>query len=645
MYSSGSAFASTDHLFGAGNETPQVVIICRPTDDGGIHAAYHHHRDDATEEAGSNNNKNNNEQTSLLASSQSGLLGDDYDRPAKVQHRMRYLTCIAAIGGFLSGYNTGVISGALLPLTRVFHLSPEQEESIVTATIVSAFVFSLIGGSLNQFAGRRATIMGAAVVFVLGAVTLFCAESLATLILGEVLLGAAIGVESLTSPLYISEVAKPGMRGMLVSAYAFMVCFGQFASGLVDGVAGAHAGGWRFMFGMAALPGTVLWVGFCSLPESPAWLMNAGREDEAAFVLHSVRDSNGQVQDECDEIRDSIRCSHQQDADDRNVNRGTLLLWRNRGTRNALLVGCSLMVMQQCCGANVVMYYSATIYRMSGFAELTAIWLAAVTALAQLVGLTLSVFYVEKMGRRPLLLLSFAGVSVCLIGLQTSFYLARVLSPRVDLATSDLECQRQPALVWDGVSRFCYDCSQMQGCGYCNGACFRGDEAGPLDPNVCQADDDWQYDVCKVPKVVSWMPVLFMILYLIVFGIGAGGLPWTVNSELYPIQCRSLAVAISTGTNWFVNLLVSSSFLTISDPSVLTVSGSFGLYAIITIVGVFGLYYNLPETKGASLDQLNTFFSAKHSDATTFTATDSPSLYSSSRDSESGNAKYGSIER
>lgn len=386
------------------------------------------------------------------------------------------------------------------------------------------------------------------------------------------------------------------------------------------------------MFGMAAIPGTVMFLGFLRLPESPAWLMSEGREAEATEILQSVRDSDEEVELECDEIKESIR-SHSGDMD----------LWgllRNRGTRKALLVGCSLMVMQQFCGANVVMYFSATIYRMSGFEELTAIWLSAFTALAQLAGLTLSVFYVEKMGRRPLLLFSFAAVAICLVGLQLSFHLSRILSPEVSLEESDGECQKQPALVWDGISRYCYDCSQIEGCGYCGGACVKGGPAGPFQPNVCETDD-WHYDVCEVPTVVSWMPVFFMVLYLVVFGIGAGGLPWTVNSELYPVQCRSTAVAISTGTNWLVNLLVSSTFLTISDPSVLTVSGSFGLYAITTFVGVVWLYWNLPETKGASLDQLNTFFTNAKSDATAFTATDAPSLSSVSRDTEGGYTKHG----
>ena len=404
-------------------------------------------------------------------------------------------------------------------------------------------------------------------------------------------------------------------------------------AGIVDGIFGAFPGGWRYMFGMAAVPGTVMFLGFLRLPESPAWLMSAGREKEATSILHSVRDSDSEVESECDELKESI-CNL-------SAKRDLCGLLANRGTRKALLVGCFLMVMQQLCGVNVIMYYSATIYRMSGFNELTAIWLAAFTALAQLGGLTLSVYYVEKMGRRPLLLFSFTAVAVCLLGLQLSFYLARVLSPEVDLSRSDAECQQQPARIWDGVSRYCYDCSLIEGCGYCGGACVKGSPTGPFDPEVCDAAD-WQYDVCDVP-VVRWVPVIFMVLYLVVFGIGAGGLPWTVNAELYPVHCRSISVSISTATNWLCNLMVSTTFLTISDPSELTLSGSFGLYAIVTLLGVLWLYWNLPETKGASPDQLNLFFNSTEPDASTFVATESPSLCSTARGSEKGYTTYESV--
>ena len=197
------------------------------------------------------------------------------DRKHLVSRRMHYLTAIAAIGGFLSGYNTGVLSGALLPLTRVFDLSHVQTETIVFSTIVAAFVSSmLLGGPLTKTVGRRPTLLLSAAVFCVGALVLTSAWTYGLLVVGEVILGVGIGLESLTSPmctcerrccwfgvlcvacsshpacvvcvcvcvgvfwllvLYIlysytdiAEVAHPQVRGMLVSAYALMMCFGQF---------------------------------------------------------------------------------------------------------------------------------------------------------------------------------------------------------------------------------------------------------------------------------------------------------------------------------------------------------------------------------------------------------------------------------
>ena len=546
------------------------------------------------------------------------------ERAARVWKRMRTLTCVAALGGFLSGYNTGVISGALLPLQRVFQLDAWQLETLVSATIVCAFVSSLTGSYFTQQFGRKTTILAAALIFTIGAVTLFSAPSYGVLVVGELVLGVGIGIESLTSPMYIAETAQPAIRGMLVSAYGFMMCFGQFTAGLVDGVFSTVPRGWRFMFGCAAVPGTAMFLGFLGLPESPTWLCSVNRPEEALGVLQTVRDTDAQVRQEMTEIRENINLQNRADAQPNNPSS----LLRTPSTRRALLVGCSLMFLQQFCGANVVMYYSATIYRMSGFTESTAIWLSAFTALAQLIGLVLSVLFVETAGRRPLLILSFSLVALCLWGLGSAFYLARITSDVV--VESSTSCASQEALVWDGFTSYCYDCTLQDGCGYCGGLCVDGTSIGPLEASSCPDGSEWIYDVCPTPtygtfsdrkeahclcthcyRSVGWLPVICMVVYLIVFGIGAAGLPWTVNSEIYPPHCRSIALGISTGTNWLCNLVVSSTFLSISDPSVLTIYGSFWLYCAVSIGGVLWLWYALPETKGLSVEEMEAVFGKK----------------------------------
>ena len=587
--------------------------------------------------------------TTTTATSEESSLnhGNDFSMPTNnndsnhgknVNRQMHFLTGMAAIGGFLFGYDTGVISGALLPIRRAFELTDWQQEMVVSSTVLAALFSSLGGGAINATWGRRPSILLAAFVFTLGSIILMFAWDYSSLILGRVVVGLAIGIASLTTPMYIAEAAEPSMRGQLVTINAFLVTLGQFTAGMVDGlfVELMPISGWRCMLGLAAIPSIVMFWGFWSLPESPRWLVIQGKVEDARIVLCSLRKTEQEASQELLEIIDSLSDRNIDNRENNNVNQehetwdygsgspnsnhsrrsnnhsglfnSITTMFYDPAARGALVLGCGLMLVQQFSGINTVMYYAATIYEMSQFDEVTAVWLSGFTALAQVIGIGLSIYLVDRMGRRTLLLTSLALVTACLFFLGLSFYLARVQSEPVSHAF-DL-CESQPAMLWNGQTTFCYDCTHISGCGFCGGHCVQGSPAGPTDPSQCPIESEWIFEACASPY--GFMSVFAMVAYLLAFGIGMGGIPWTICSEIFPLRYRSVAISCSTATNWFGNVIVAASFLSISSPQVLTAYGAFWMYGAVAFIGFVWLYQVLPETKGLSLEEIESCFQGTH---------------------------------
>ena len=309
---------------------------------------------------------------------------------------------ISALGGLLFGYDTGVISGAILFIKEQFVLSPGIEELVVSAVLIGALIGAAFGGPIADRFGRRKTILLAAGLFAAGSIGTSIAQNITWLISGRIVVGIAIGAASFTAPLYISEVSPNDRRGSLVSLNQLAITVGIVISYLVDyALSGTH--GWRLMFGLAAIPAIILGIGMMRMPDSPRWLMKHDEPEKARVVLERIR-GRMDVDDELNEIRLSLGKQSSE--------------WSelfNPLIKPAMTIGIGLAVFQQVTGINTVIYYAPTIFQFAGFKSASSAILATVgVGVVNMLMTVVAIRMIDRVGRRPLLLTGLAGMVVSL---------------------------------------------------------------------------------------------------------------------------------------------------------------------------------------------------------------------------------------
>ena len=319
---------------------------------------------------------------------------------------------ITAIGGMLFGYDTGVISGAILFIRQAFSLSSTAQEIVVSSVLIGAVIGASISGFLADKYGRRIMVIVAATVFGIGAIFTALTPEVYTLIAGRIVVGIAIGIASFIAPLYIAEVAPVSIRGALVSLNQLAITVGIVISYLVD-FAFAPSGGWRWMLGLAVVPSIILGIGMYLMPPSPRWLYSKGRIDKARSVLERIRMTKN-VSEEMKEIGASLVCEQE-------------CKWSeilDPVVRPALIVGIGLAAFQQLTGINTVIYYAPTILEFAGF-QSAAISILATAGIGMInvIMTIVAISLIDRVGRRPLLLIGLIGMIISLAILGTAFVL------------------------------------------------------------------------------------------------------------------------------------------------------------------------------------------------------------------------------
>jgi sugar porter (SP) family MFS transporter len=335
-------------------------------------------------------------------------------------------TCVSALGGLLFGYDIGVISGAILFVEKAFALSPALEEIVVSSVLVGSLAGAVTGGVLAGRLGRRKLLIVSAIVFGFGAIGAALAPGTGWLVAARIVAGAAIGIASFVAPLYISEIAPVAIRGKLVSINQVALTSGIVISYGVDyAFAGAQA--WRWMFALAVIPAAAFGIGLLFIPDSPRWLVARGRIDDARAVLQRIREPT-EIPAELSSIRQS---AGQQKA-----------AWSELLAplvRPAMIVGIGLAVAQQVTGINTVIYYAPTVLKFAGFSSAPVAILASVGVGCVNVALTLvAMLLIDRVGRRPLLLVSLAGMALSLFALGFAFSLPQASASLGSIAVISL---------------------------------------------------------------------------------------------------------------------------------------------------------------------------------------------------------------
>ena len=438
---------------------------------------------------------------------------------------MRYLwlyvvAIIASLGGLLSGYDTGVISGALLFINETWVLPDTLQGFLVSSVLIGAVIGAATNGVLADIFGRKKIILATAIIFILGSILCAFAPNVYILILSRIFVGFAVGIVNFVVPLYLSEISPKALRGTLVSLYQWAITAGILFSYFINAIFAQAVYSWRWMLFAGVLPGLILFIGMCFMKDTPRWLVSKNREDEAKLVFNKIEpDLDSQI--EINEIKSTLQ------AEQKDV-RFRFKKWMIM----PFVVGIGIMFAQICTGINTIIYYAPTIFKTAGFdSNLTAIYATTGIGIVNFVMTIVAVFFTDKIGRKPLLYFGLTGVMLSLFALSASFAFADVLGNNL-----------------------------------------------------------------------KWLAVGSLVTYIICFAMSLGPIGWILVSEVFPLKIRGIAMSICTVSNFAFNFFVVASF-----PILLHRIGgawTFAIFGIVSILCIIFVYFFVPETKGISLEQI-----------------------------------------
>ena len=338
--------------------------------------------------------------------------------PGPHRQRIGLISIVACLGGLLFGYDTGVANGAEGPMQAELGLTDLQVGIVISSLVFAAAVGALVGGKISDAIGRRTTIIVLAVMFLVGVLVAVLSPGFTLLVTGRVVLGLAVGGASTVVPVFLAELAPFEIRGSITGRNELAIVVGQFTAFVVNYVLLAtlgHVHGlWRIMFGVCALPAIALFFGMMRMPESPRWLVEKGRDEDALAVLKTVRSEDRAIA----ELR-QVETIREEEKGATKMSLGAL--FSNRWLRRIVFVGIGVAVTQQLTGINSIMYYGSRVLEQSGFSETAATLANTAFGLAAVVGGIIALYNMDRLDRRKTFFTGLFLTTTChlLVGISS----------------------------------------------------------------------------------------------------------------------------------------------------------------------------------------------------------------------------------
>ena len=451
------------------------------------------------------------------------------------------ISCVATIGGFLFGFDSGVINGTVDGLSAAFNSDAAVTGFNVASIVLGCAAGAAAAGKLSDMFGRRTMMIVAAIFFIVSAWGSGIAGSSMEFVIYRIIGGLAVGAASVMAPAYISEVAPAHLRGRLSSIQQVAIIAGLFvaflSNFLIAGAAGSATSvwmwgfeAWRWMFWIELIPAAIFLIALLAIPESPRYLVVSGKKDAARSVLERItgqRRAAGKVA----EIEESLARDHKPRISD--IFRGGTVL------RPIIWVGIGLAVFQQLVGINVVFYYGAVLWQAAGFTESDALLTNVLSGGLSIAAVALGLMLIDRIGRKPMLMIGSIGMAVTL-----------------------------------GLVAFAFS----------TGALVDGS--------------------LKLSSSMGLLALVAANIYVMFFNFSWGPVMWVMLGEMFPNQLRGSGLAVSGFFQWIANFAITLTFPIMLAAPGIGLTGAYGVYTVFAIISIFFVMWAVKETKGKELEDM-----------------------------------------